>query len=87
MKIQQSTQSQKSTIDSIACFLIEIHNHFICCFQRIAGAMIKGQEERRAVQGGVLKRMKDLEAKCGVMKSSKVRFCISGIALIWCKSR
>jgi hypothetical protein len=36
--------------------------------------MIKGQEERRAVQGGVLKKMKDLEAKCGVMKSSKVSF-------------
>jgi hypothetical protein len=35
--------------------------------------MSRGQEERRAVQGGVLKRMKELEAKCGIMKSSKVR--------------
>lgn len=43
------------------------------CNQRIAGAMSRGQEERRAVQGGVLKRMKELEAKCGMMKSSKVR--------------
>ena len=74
MKIQQATQSQKSTIGTIACFLIEKHNHLFCCVQRIAGAMIKGQEERRAVQGGVLKKMKDLEARCGVMKSSKVSF-------------
>jgi len=40
--------------------------------QKIAGAMSRGQEERRAVQGGVLKRMRELESKCGIIKSSKV---------------
>ena len=54
---------------ALAC----VPHHVSVQFQRIAGAMSRGQEERRAVQGGVLKRMKELEAKCGMMKSSKVR--------------
>jgi|LauGreDrversion4_2_1035121.scaffolds.fasta_scaffold813074_1 hypothetical protein len=45
----------------------------ISLLQRTAGALLKSQEARRAVQGGVLKKMQELEAKSGIMKSSKVR--------------
>jgi hypothetical protein len=49
--------------------------HAIWRYQKVASAVLKSQEARRTVQGGVMKKMQELEAKSGTMKSSKVRIC------------
>ena len=62
----------------VACVaLLAVNDSSHCdlapCNQKVAGSVTRAQEERRKVQGGVLKSMKELETKCGLMKSSKVR--------------
>jgi hypothetical protein len=55
----------------------------IVILQKVAGSVTRAQEERRKVQGGVLKSMKELEAKCGLMKSSKVRGFLNDIRCVF----